>query len=443
MKVGLVGSGGREHAIAKTLMREPARDSLWVYASHLNPGFEALAAECKTGRITDISGMNEYFQRVGTDFVVIGPETPLMEGVVDSLRSVGIPTVGPTRTQARIEGDKSFMRWLLRERVGWGSPGWQLVTSRQEAAEFISMAGEIVIKPVGLTGGKGVQVMGVHTSTVAETLDEIDIWLEQDGRVLLEEKLVGEEFSRMAFISDNVIVPMPVCQDFKYAYDGDQGGMTGGMGSYSMLNGSMPFIKERDLEDADRLMAETVKALFNETGQAYCGFLYGQFMASADGIRVIEFNARLGDPEAINVMSLLEGDAALLFASLANGELDERQVGFKSQASLCKYLVPEGYPVDSGDPLIFSLEKDAIVDDGFSVIYASVERLGDRFRTLGSRTLAIVGLGASPGEISRRMEGLMEVIEPDGLRHRRDVGDTQVIQNKVQRMGVIRGEAAV
>ena len=312
-----------------------------------------------------------------------------MAGVVDALRARGIPTVGATRAQARIEGDKAFMRDLLRRRVGWGSPAWQLVQTGQQAGEFIAAVGDVAVKPVGLTAGKGVRVMGVHFESDAQVMDYIEGWIKRDGRVLLEERLVGEEFSRMAFVSSGVIQAMPVAQDFKYAYDGDRGNMTGGMGAYTCAEGSLPFLEQSDLESADRMMVETVAALNAETGEGYRGFLYGQFIATPDGVRVIEYNARLGDPEAINVMALLEADAVQLCCEIAAGELVIGQAPFAEQASVVKYLVPAGYPDDPGEPDVFDLDAAEITSSGFSVIYASVEPVGSRYRSLGSVSYTI------------------------------------------------------
>ena len=441
MKIGLVGSGGREHAIAIALAKNNFRDELYVFASHLNPGIQSLTKHIHPGVLTDTQDILDYFQAMGVDYVVIGPEAPLMTGAVNALRKAGIPTIGATKSQARIEGSKAFMRQLLQEQIGWGSPQWRVVTDRVQAANFIERVGMVAVKPIGLTGGKGVQVMGVHLNTLDETLDIIDYWIKNDGKVLLEERLVGEEFSRMAFVSDNVIIHLPLAQDFKYAYDNDQGGMTGGMGSYTFADGLMPFLKSEDLMDADRLLQETINALVDITDENYRGFLYGQFMITKNGIRVIEYNARLGDPEAINEMLLLEADPAQVFYQIALGELENSIVHFKPKASLCKYLVPAGYPQNPGEPLTFSIDEERIKEAGFAVIYASViSQTQGKFRTLGSRTLAIAGLGPTPGEISEDMEALLSEIEPEGLRHRKDVGDANVIAHKIEKMKSIRRE---
>ncbi len=282
MIIGLVGSGGREHALARALTRRGKPHRLVVYASGPNPGIKAIAGnQYQMGDLADAGSIAKYFLGEKVELAVIGPEAPLMTGVVDLLRSEDILAVGPTQSQARLEGDKAFMRDLLRRRVGWGSPAWQVAEDIASAADFIRETGDVAVKPIGLTGGKGVQVMGVQLKDQAEALAEAARWIEHDGQVLLEERLVGEEFSRMVFASDGHIIPMPVAQDYKYAFDGDTGGMTGGMGAYTHASGGMTFLSHLDLAEADRLITEVLAALEIETGEPYRGFLYGQFMTTA------------------------------------------------------------------------------------------------------------------------------------------------------------------
>lgn len=438
MKIGLIGSGGREHALALQLARNSQRDSLYIYGSHHNPGIDRLAKQVTVGSMKDQDSILSYMLSNGVDLVVIGPEAPLISGVVDLLRSRGIPTLGPTRAQAALEGDKTFMRRLLERRIGWGSPLWKQATSLQEAEEFIHRIGPVAVKPLGLTGGKGVRLMGVHLKDAQAAIADAETWIRKEGSVLLEELLVGEEFSRMAFVSGGRVTPMPVAQDFKYAFDGDQGNMTGGMGSYTTLDGSLPFLRPEDLEQADRMLVEVVTALQAETGESYCGFLYGQFMATARGVRVIEFNVRLGDPEGINVMLLLESDVPQLFLSIAQGNMAASQVHFARKASVVKYLVPCDYPDNSPHPVIFQLVESPVEQAGLQLVTASVEGQGKSWRTLGSRTLALAGLGEEPGEVSQRIETYLLENEPPGLRHRCDVGDSRVIQAKVERMSRLR-----
>jgi len=438
MKIGLIGSGGREHAIAKALCKNPSRDSLFVYGSHLNPGIERLAASLITGSMQDVEKIKEYFIANKVDLVVVGPEVPLIEGASDSLRAQGIKVVGPSKAQARLEGDKVFMRDLLRRRVQKGSPSWKEVKQIEEARAFIQEMGQVAVKPIGLTGGKGVSVMGVHFQTMDEALERVQDSLDQDGVVLLEERLIGEEFSRMTFVSDGKISPMPVAQDFKYAYDGDEGDMTGGMGAYTMADGSMPFLTEDDLDEAASILQLTVDAIEKETGTGYRGFLYGQFIATANGVRVIEFNVRLGDPEAINVMTLLNVDAPEFLFALADGSMETQDIKFDPKASVCKYLVPAAYPQSGKEHILFDLDEAKINAAGLSVIFASIIQKENHLETLGSRSLAVVGTGDDAGEISAKIETLLNDIQPNTLRHRKDVGDARIIQKKVQKMEALR-----
>jgi phosphoribosylamine---glycine ligase len=442
MKIGLIGSGGREHAMAKAFCRQPECVSLFVFASHANPGINLLADETVIGKLNDVSAIVDYFVGHEVAFVAVGPEAPLLAGAVDALRAAGVPTVGANQAQAQIESDKHFMRQLMAEVVPWGSPEWKLVRSRQEAADFISEVGEVAVKPTGLTGGKGVQVMGTQLMTVEDALNYIDEWLAIDGVVLLEERLVGEEFSRMVFASDEKIAPVSVAQDFKYAYEGDTGLMTGGMGSYTMSDGRMPFLTDTHLEQADKLMAQVIHALGEKSGSPYRGILYGQFMVTKRGIRVIEFNARLGDPEAINVMTLLCGDPAQVFFDIARGQLDVNTVKFAEKASLVKYIVPEEYPEQSIKGRRFDFDVAQVEAAGFEMIYASVIAGEDcALETLGSRTLAVAGLGEHPGQLCEAMEALLLTIQPEGLRHRADIGSQELIEQKTVWMeALLRGE---
>ena len=437
MKIGLIGSGGREHALAKGLTKFSNRDLLFVYGSHINPGISLIAENLTTGSLTDLHAISEFFSHNEVDYVIVGPETPLMAGVVDHLRKINIPAVGPTQAQAQIESDKFYMRDLLERHASWGSPSWHLAKSREQAKTFINQVGEIAVKPVGLTGGKGVRVMGVHMKTISETLDYVDEWISQEGKVLLEERLVGEEFSRMVFASNNTIVPMPVAQDFKYAFEGDTGPMTGGMGSYTSADGSMPFIRPEDLDQADKFIQETIQALELETESTYQGILYGQFMLTRNGIRLIEFNARFGDPEAINVMALIQGDPANFFKQIADGNLTKQNNLFAPMASVCKYLVPEMYP-EPHAAVSFTINENLISDSGLNCIFASVKSKGAQLETLGSRTMAIVGIGDNPEDLSDKIETLLMDIQPKSLRHRKDIADRVTIQQKIAHMDNLR-----
>jgi len=438
MKIGLIGNGGREHAIAIGLCKNPDTQ-LIVAAQGKNHAIMQLSADYRETGFEHARDIVDYFVEQGVEWVVVGPEATLMLGVVDRLRAVGIPCVGPTQAQAQLEGDKSFMRHLLRDELGWGSPAWASVSSKSEAIVFMKQVGAIVVKPLGLTGGKGVRVMGIQLRDEGEALDYIVHLLETDGEVLLEECVIGEEFSRMAFVSDGEIAFVPLMQDFKYAYDDDLGLMTGGMGAYSYADGGLPFVEEGELAQADQLLVEVVQALEKQTGERYRGFLYGQFMVTKADVKLIEFNVRLGDPEALNLMAILDSDAAEVFSRIATGRLEPKVVQFKDAASVVKYLVPTVYPDPIKEPVSFSMDEAKIHQAGLMLIHGSVEQKDpSQWLALGSRTIGLVGLGERPGVIAEKMHALIDTMHIPELRYRKDVGNDAVIREKTQKMQEIR-----
>lgn len=440
MKVGLIGNGGREHAIAQGLCDNPGTQ-LIVAAQGKNSAIMQLAGAYAETGFTHAKAIVEFFIAQEVDFVVVGPEATLMLGIVDQLRTVGIPAVGPTQAQAQLEGDKAFMRHLLRDQLGWGSPAWACVSTVAEAKSFVDAVGKIVVKPLGLTGGKGVRVLGIQLRDEDEALDYAAQLLKTDGEVLLEECVVGEEFSRMALVSDGVIAFVPLMQDFKYAYDGDLGLMTGGMGAYSTADGGLPFVEAEDLTQADRLLSEVVQALEKSTGGSYRGFLYGQFMVTKSGIKLIEFNVRLGDPEALNLMAILDSDAVEVFYQIAAGCLDRDSVRFLSKASVSKYLVPNDYPHPLDQPMPFTLDEGVVAQAGLTLIHGSVEQTGPmQWLALGSRTFGLVGLGEKPGTVAAQMDGLIDQMNIPQLRYRQDVGNAAIISEKIRRVKEIRDD---
>ncbi len=216
------------------------------------------------------------------------------------------------------------------------------------------------------------------------------------------------------------------------------------MGAYTMADGTLPFLNDEDLRQADQLIGATLQAIAEETDTPYRGVLYGQFMVTAKGIRLIEFNARFGDPEGINIMVLLQSDTPRLFSEIATGHLNKTMVNFAQKASVVRYLVPQVYPDLLTEPLFFDFDEKTAEAAGFKVIFASVAQAEDgRFQALGSRTLALVGLDSRPEQVAERMDAFLAGHIPSGLRYRRDVGAVEVIQQKVERMRVLRGGGRV
>ncbi|MGQ9493121.1 MAG: phosphoribosylamine--glycine ligase [Anaerolineae bacterium] len=440
MRIGLVGDGGREHAMAEALIRSGPSVELFAYMHQRNQGILPRAKAVEIGPLTDIEKITTFFQQSKADIVLIGPESPLAAGLVDELTLKGLEAIGPTARQARLESDKGYMRRLLRERVRRGYPDFLETTDLSEVALFIhAHDGQVVVKPVGLTGGKGVRVLGTNLSTVEEALTYAKELIRRDGRVLLEERLIGEEFSLMAFSDGRHVVPMPLAQDFKYVYDGDLGGMTGGMGAYTCADGLLPFITPSEFRSALELVRDIVAAVESDTQQPYRGVLYGQFMLTANGPLIVECNVRFGDPEAINVLAVLEDGLGKVLDKWMNCDLT--QVRFRTQATVSKYLVPLGYP-ESPREAFFNLHPMQLEAQGVQVRFASVQPMDGGYRTASSRTFALLALADTPEEASVRIEEVIAQLSLDGLYHRRDVGDARVLAAKVRRMESIRASSS-
>ena len=428
MKILVVGGGGREHAIARALSRSTGLQ-LFSVMTKRNPGIFRLAKKTHIHNETDSSGVVGFAKEVGVDYAFIGPEAPLQAGIVDDLERAGVLCVGPSRAAARLETDKGFCREMMARHGIAGCPKYRVCHSVDEAVSFIrDYGGDLAIKPIGLTSGKGVRIMG----------DQIDAagavsYVQQlGGNVVLEERLIGEEFTLQAFVDGTHLVPMPLVQDHKRAFDGDAGPNTGGMGSYSMPDHMLPFVSSSDYNAALDIMKAMV-GVMKKSGEPYKGILYGQFMNTAEGPKVIEFNARFGDPEAMNVLSILISDFADTVARITEGSLFSADVRFKNAATVCKYIVPDGYPdaPNAGDNLTIGKPDTALL------YYANVDERDGRLFTQTSRTLAFVGIGPTLEEAEKSAEDAASSVQGH-VRHRRDIGTTSLLNKRCNHMKELR-----
>ncbi|TAJ44768.1 phosphoribosylamine--glycine ligase [Methanofollis fontis] len=428
MKILVVGGGGREHAIARALSCN-SDVALFSVMSRRNPGIAALSRGTLIEKETNVEKVADFAVECGAECAIIGPEAPLEAGIADRLLEGGIPCVGPTRMAARLETDKAFCREMMERHGIAGCPHYRVFHDARAACEFIdAYDGDLAIKPIGLTGGKGVRIMGeqVDREGAKEYAQSLD------GNVVLEERLVGEEFTLQAFVDGNHLVPMPLVQDHKRAYEGDTGPNTGGMGTYSLADHLLPFVEKQDYQKALEIMRSAVAAMAAE-GEPYRGILYGQFMNTADGPKVVEFNSRFGDPEAMNVLSLLESDFADIMFRIVEGQLSSADVRFAPKATVCKYLVPDGYPDApiSGAPITVGDYGDAIL------YYASIGEENGRLTTLSSRTMAFVGLGDTLAEAEEQAEHAAASVS-GGVWHRSDIGKPALLEKRIAHMKEIR-----
>ncbi len=440
MKVLTVGGGAREHTIVKALTEDGAE----VYAAmgNKNPGIARLAEEYTLKKGTDIDLVVDWAVDKGVELAVVGPEAPLGEGIVDSLEEKGIKCASPTKAAAEIETSKEFMRDLMSSHDLPGRVEYKAFDNIEDIEDFLShYEGELAVKPVGLTGGKGVKIMGEHLEDKKEVIEYCEKILEEEiggePRLVLEERLVGEEFTLQVFTDGETLIPMPLVQDHKRLFEGDEGPNTGGMGSYSQADGLLPFLDESIYRESVQIMEETLKAL-KEEGRPYKGVLYGQFMLTSYGPKIIEYNCRWGDPEAMNVLPLLESDYVEICERIAEGELDGLDVTFEKKASVCKYVVPEGYGVDpnGGNPL--EVDEEAVENEGAQLFYASVDEKDGKIYTTTSRSLAVVGYSEDMEEAEAASERALGHVKGDHIRMRHDIGKPQSIQRKVDHMNEVR-----
>jgi len=423
----LVGGGGREHAIARAVA-DSNRGELYACASNRNPGIASLATGYEKAEATDAEAIVEYAESVGATLAVIGPESALNAGVADALDAAGVYAFGPREAEARIETDKAFQREFMDREGIPGCPDFETFDDPEAAAEYIERYdGDLAIKPQGLTGGKGVRVIGdqITKAEGAEYVRQSDY-----ESFVLEERLVGEEFTIQAFVAEGEYRVSPAVQDHKRAYEGDEGPNTGGMGSYSDASFELPFMTETDYEDAVGIIDSVVEAM-----PEYKGILYGQFMLTAEGPKVVEFNARFGDPEAMNTLPVLETDFVDFLTAARDGE-ELPELSFADRATVCKYAVPEGYPTDpiAGAEVAIDAESAGKAE----LFYASVDAREDGIYTTTSRSFAVVGLASTIADAEAIVEDAFERTGTDGLRVRHDIGTAALIEKRIAHMNELR-----
>lgn len=438
MKVLAVGGGGREHAAVEALYRSGSE--IYSVMKNANPGIIARSTKHLLCDEKDVDKVVSFAKENNIELAFIGPEAPLGVGIVDALEAAGIRCASPTKAAARIETSKSFMRELVEKHGIAGNLSFASFDNAEDAEAYLKTVDhEIVVKPVGLTGGKGVKVQGEHLHTFDETMDYIrEIF---DGNiggagVILEERAVGEEFTQMVFSDGKNIVPMPLVQDHKRAYEGDVGPNTGGMGSYTDADHLLPFVSEKDRQDALDIVQSIVNALAAE-GCPYRGVMYGQFMLTANGPKIIEINARFGDPEAMNVLTALDSNFEDICNRMATGTLD-CDVRFKDEATVCKYIVPKGYGVKSEPGHEISVDEDAIRGCGAVAYYANVDMKDGKLVTGTSRSIGVVGIGRTIEDAEANCERALKHVKCDAVFVRHDIGTRELVQRRVDHMKALR-----
>jgi len=436
----IVGHGAREHVIGEALVRDGAE--LFAFMSFKNAGLEDLSkGRIKVHSETDFKEIITFANAKNVDFAVIGPEAPLCVGIVDALERSDIPCVGPKIEAAQLEGSKIFMRDLLGKYKIPSNIKSKRFNSMEGVDAYVDEEGEetIVVKPDGLTGGKGVMVYGDHLFSKKDIIKYCQELIDKNSPFILEEKLDGEEFTLQTFVDGKNVVGTPLVQDHKRAYENDEGPNTGGMGSYSMENHLMPFISQEDVDEALKDMKNVIAAVKAETGIEYKGPLYGQFMKTAKGIKLIEFNARFGDPEAMNVLPLLKTNFIDICWAIINGNLNTLNIEFEKKATVCKYLAPEGYPISPKRDELVKVNQEKLNDIGAKYYYASVYRDDSNIYTTTSRAIGVLGIADNLEDAEKIAEQGVGCIEGK-LFHRKDVGTLKLLQKRIDHMNSLLGK---
>lgn len=410
MKVLVVGSGGRCHAIVEALSKSPQVDK--IFCAPGNAGIAALA-ECVAIKETKVDELCEFAKQNGVELTVVGPEVALEAGIADTFKQNGLRIFGPSKAAARIETSKEFAKELM-QKYEVPTAAFRTFTDFDEAMAYVK-AGSLptVLKYDGLAAGKGV--------VIAETLEQAeealrDMLLDEkfgQGKVVIEEWLEGPEFSLLCFVNGKEVYPMPVSQDHKRAYDGDEGPNTGGMGAYTEL----PFITDEDLDYAmENIMRRTASAMVEEDCP-FCGVLYGGLMKTKQGIKVIEFNARFGDPETEVILPRMTSDICQVFCDVADGKTPT--IEWNNMATLGIVLASKGYPG--------SYEKGYVIE-GTEEVDGSIYHMGTalkdgKYVTSGGRVMIVVCQAPTLREAQQKAAAEVAKIKCDNLFHRNDIGD--------------------
>ncbi len=440
MNVLLIGNGAREHAIAEAVLRSRRAPALFAYMKSKNPGIAELAEKVLLGKYDDLRAVTEWAKGNRIDFAFIGPEDPLCHGVVDALQEAGIPAVGPTKNLARLETSKAFTRNLLAKYGIPGNPRFGNFTSLTGIEAFLEGMDGAVIKPDGLTGGKGVMVQGDHFATRQEAIAICASILAEHGSVTIEEKLEGEEFSLQCLTDGHSVCATPPVQDHKRRFNDDKGPNTGGMGSYSCADHRLPFLTPQDIAAGLAITEQVAQAIYRETGAYYRGVMYGGFMITKEGVKLLEYNARLGDPETMNILPLLKTDFIDLCEALLEGRLNQVPVEFAKKATVCKYVVPQDYglpgPMAGAPPAPGRIEIGPL--GGARLYYSSVDKKADGLYMTSSRAIGIVGIADTLEEAEAIAEkGTAAII--GAVAHRSDIGTGALIEKRIRHMQELRG----
>ena len=427
----LLGNGGREAVLAEYIAKDYILYSVLPYE---NPSIvekvEASGGKYVIGSPFDKELVKEFIQKEELEYCVISSDNLLQDGLIDLAKSLGLKVFGPTSKGAKIEWSKTYALEIVNEIA----PEFIIKNYKIESIEKLEEViknykdDSFVIKPEGLTGGKGVKVGGIHFKGVQEGHEYAKSCLEESGKVILQDKVEGEEFTLMCLTDGKNVVPMPITFDYPYRYDQDKGPGTGGMGCMSYPDGLLPFLTKEDIEKCTSLMKKTINYL-NKDNLEFTGVLYGGFFKTKDGIKFIEFNARFGDPEALNVLNALETPFTEVLENIVNGTLKEENCKFKNNYTFTVYVVSKDYAVKPNkEPTIFKMNTKRIKEKGVKLYFANAKKISEDTYTSvsNSRLFGITLAGDNFSEIRKKVYEVIQQEVDKVLDYRKDIGKIYV-----------------
>ena len=441
-KILIVGSGGREASFAAHLVND---SSVYAYMSSAN----TLIIDCvkysggryEMGDICDPESVAGFAARYGVDLVFVSSDAPLAAGVVDAVMKKGIRVVGPKRNAAKIEWDKIFSIKMAQKVAPQNTPFFIPVENADDLPEaidaFIKRDMDIVVKPRGLTGGKGVKVMPIHLAGYEECREYATSILRSGDSILLVERIDGIEFTIMGITDGKTLIMSPASYDYPFRYPGDTGPGTGGMGCFVGPERNLPFMDDSDYDTCRKIMQGVIDEM-SATGLHFNGVLNGGFFKTLSGIVFMEFNGRFGDPEGMAVLSVLSGPLSRVLEDIDAQRLSQRPVAFSGMASVVKYMVAKEYPLVSPEPVRFEMDEEAIKKKGVRAYFAACKKVGPHtYSSMPGTSSRIVAFCATADTIQSASQKIDDIIKRHvngpNLEYRQDIGSTEYVRSLVER----------
>ena len=424
----LLGNGGREAVLAEQIAKGYVLYAILPYA---NPSIveqvEKSNGKYIIGDPFDKELVEKFVKEEGIEVAVVSQDNLLQEGLIDLARNLGLQTFGPTSKGAKVEWSKTYALDIVKQLAPEMIIKNESVKTIEELDEVMKNYNDdsFVVKPEGLTGGKGVKVGGIHFKGKQEGYDYAKACLESDGSVIVQDKVEGREFTVMALTDGENIVVTPITFDYPYRFDEDKGPGTGGMGCLSFENGLLPFLEQKDVDVCSKLIKDTIQYV-NKDSLEFTGVIYGGFFKCKDGIKFIEFNARFGDPEALNVLNSLETPFAEVMKNIFNKTLNKENCKFKHNYTFTVYVVTKEYAVENRkDPLIFKLNAEEIKKQGVKIYFANTKKVDKNLYSSVSNS-RLFGLTASGKTLEEAKEKVYDSIKgniDEKLDYRKDIGN--------------------